>query len=102
MLLFAAELRAIISPGFAYLPNIDAGAVGPSSPGPGGPPKRKLNPAMTNTSAFGESSVVPKSGATVMKLNRVGRTLILGPIRNSFSGSPRVSFDRSEEHTSEL
>ena len=36
---------------------------------------------MTNISASGESSVVPNSGATVTKVFRVGRTLMLGPIK---------------------
>src|SRR5262249_61509314 len=61
------------------------------APGARGPPKEKLNPAMINTFASGESSVTPNWGDTVTKVLRVGRTLTLGPMRNSYAGSLRES-----------
>jgi len=61
----------------------------PSSLGARGPPKEKLNPAMTNTFASNESSVTLNCGDTVTKVLCVGRMLTLGPMRNSYAGSLR-------------
>ncbi len=56
----------------SYRPNIDAGTAASCSLLPGGPPNSILNPAITNTSTSGESEVVPRSGARVIKLQGVG------------------------------